>query len=145
MSMWILVADEARARLFSREQKLGPMTEVADFANPEGRMSGQDFMHDKPSRVQESASTARHAIESGMTHEQKVSRRFAKELADKLNEGRVGHRYEQLVMIAAPKFLGRLRAELDPEVTKLLVADAPKELSNAGPDEIRAAVDKLWE
>src|SRR5688572_9275998 len=46
-----------------------------------------------------------------------------------LDRARNEHRYDQLVLVAPPKFLGALRKELHKEVEKLVTDELPKDLS----------------
>ena len=56
-------------------------------------------------------------------------RTFAKEVGRYLDKARTEHRYDQLVLVAPPKFLGALRKELHKEVEKLVSEELPKDLS----------------
>lgn len=60
---WLLVADAAKARLFEIPKKGANLTEIACYTNPNGRSPGQHPEHGRQGRTQESASSARHAIE----------------------------------------------------------------------------------
>ena len=53
----------------------------------------------------------------------------AKRIGDYLDKARTDQRYEQLVLVAPPKFLGALRKELGKEVGKLVADELPKDLS----------------
>ena len=44
-------------------------------------------------------------------------------------QARNEHRYDELVLVAPPKFLGMLRKELGKEVEKLVADEVPKDLS----------------
>ena len=46
-----------------------------------------------------------------------------------LEKARVEHRFDELVLVAPPRFLGALRKELDKEVAKLVKDELPKDLS----------------
>jgi protein required for attachment to host cells len=54
---------------------------------------------------------------------------FAKQIGRYLEQARQQQRYDELVLIAPPKFLGVLRKELDNEVEKLVADELPKDLS----------------
>ena len=57
------------------------------------------------------------------------ARTFAREVGRYLDQARNEHRYDQLVLVAPPKFLGALRKELHKEVEKLVVDELPKDLA----------------
>lgn len=134
---WILVADRARARLFSTASGEGALAEVDDFVNPEGRMQGRELESDKPPRAFESVGTHRHAMEPETTSREKVAERFARELRDALERGRVDHRFEDLVLVAPPEFLGTLNQALGKELLEHVVATSDKNLTALGADELR--------
>lgn len=54
---------------------------------------------------------------------------FARELGRYLDKARVEHQYDQLVLVASPKFLGALRKELGKEAGKLVAEELAKDLS----------------
>src|SRR5688572_5236833 len=54
---------------------------------------------------------------------------FAKRLGDYLDKARTEHRYDELVLVAPPKFLGMMRKSLGREVEKLVADQVPKDLS----------------
>ena len=104
MTAWILVADEFRARLFEAQAKDGKLEEIDDITHPEGRMHDGEMTRDRLPRVHESVGGARHAIEPHTSIRDKVHFQFARELAERLEQGRVSHAYDELVLVAAPRF-----------------------------------------
>jgi len=45
---WVLVADGARARVFSVDRARGPLNEEADFVHPEKRLPERELVTDNP-------------------------------------------------------------------------------------------------
>lgn len=68
---------------------------------------------------------------------------FAKLLAQGLNEGALNHRYEQLVLVADPITLGRIRPQLHKEVQQRLVAEVAKTLTNSPIADIEKSLKAL--
>lgn len=128
---WILVADRARARLFEDGAANHPLTEVADFLNPEGRGEAKAGADDRPARVHDHMGAGRHAVEPSTDEREKSIARFARALVDELARGRVGNRFEQLVLVAPPAFLGALRGELDRPLSAMLTHSIDKDLTRA--------------
>jgi protein required for attachment to host cells len=58
-----------------------------------------------------------------------VVERFAKRVGDYLEKARTEHRFDALVLIAPPKFLGALRRELGKDTARLVADEMPKDLS----------------
>lgn len=128
---WILVADRARARLFESGAADHSLSEIADFLNPEGRGEAKAGEDDRPARVHDRMGAGRHAVEPSSNERDKSIERFARALVDELSRGRVGNRFDQLVLVAPPAFLGALRAELDRPLAAMLTHSIDKDLTRA--------------
>lgn len=138
---WILVADEARARLFSAARRTGPLEEESDFVNPAERLPGHELGADEPGRVT-GTSGHQHAYgaDEGMrAHE---SQRFAADLAGHLRTGREQGRYQRLYLVAAPKFLGMLRKTLDEQTAACVIDTINKDIVRKKTADIRRHLPK---
>jgi protein required for attachment to host cells len=122
---WIVAADASRARILqvAGRQRL---SEIETLLNPEGRLSDRELTTDANPRLhgpggqsaREEPSAVEHAVEM-----------FSKRIGDYLEKARTDHRYDQLVLVAPPKILGKVRKELGKEVEKLVADELPKDLS----------------
>lgn len=126
-STWVLVADRVRARLFASTDDGASLMELEDFVNVNGRKPDRTNGHKLP-RTQESSGSARHAIEPKSTAAEKTERRFARELNEILESGRVGHRYQHLIIAAPPRFLGAIRQSMGNNVQACVLAELDKDL-----------------
>lgn len=141
MNTWILVADESRARLFRAGASDGELEEIAAMEHPEGRMHGRDLTRDEPDGSHTAVGGIHHGFEPHTPVHEKISREFARELADLLEEGRVNHAFDQLALVAEPKFLGMLRSTLGGELSKMVVRSLPKNHTHSTPEQIRKMLD----
>lgn len=139
---WILVADGARARIFKNEgpgKGLQPaMDEEFRHALPRTRELGAD----RPGRVQESATSARHAVENPIDWHRFEKEKFAREMARILDRAGSAGAFERLILIAPPKTLGDLRdalgtatrkkvtGEIDKDLTQITSGELPDHLTN---------------
>lgn len=130
-TLWILVADGARARMFSLVKGVGPMTEIEDFINPDGRLAGRDLSRERPPSVHDGFGAHRQSIEPQTSQRDKAAGQFARELNTVLEQGCLQRRYQDLVVMAPPRFLGTLKAALDKQVRACVVAELPKDLTEA--------------
>lgn len=141
MTTYIVVADAARARIFTREALT--LTEES-LVHAEGRLHEGDLVTDRPGAdVHESSSTsARSSGEEGAAskHENEL---FAKQVASHLYNARVDNSLEKLIVVAPPKFLGLLRDKLDGPTQKLVIHTLSKDLSKASLTDIQTAVRDL--
>ncbi len=134
---WILVADSARARILLAETAKGSLRELEDFSHPEGRLHETEMTTDLPGRSFDRAGQGRHAMEQPTPPDEQEQVRFAKRLAKRLEQGRENEAYRQLILVAAPAFLGQLRKHLSPEVAKLVSYELDKDLARMSAAEIR--------
>lgn len=135
---WILVADGARARLFEAASPDDALNELACFANPGGRSHGRNFTTSRPPTVNESVGATRHSIEPHTTLREKTTDRFARTIKDELERGRNDHRYERLVIIAPPRFLGALHGTFPKPLRECVVAEVKRNLTALRTSDIRA-------
>jgi protein required for attachment to host cells len=132
MKTWIVVAHRGGARLLEQEGDDKPSVfETID--NPAGR-SGQG----EPSAPGQPTDSQRggRAPEPPKSGRERAARTFAGELADKLQRGRIGKRYGELFLIAAPRFLGVLRHALDPATSALVRGTLDKDYAGLSDHEL---------
>ncbi len=124
---WIVSADSARARILQVADRENRFVEVDELRNPEGRMQDRELTTDAEPR-QHGPGGTQSARESTGPVEHSVEL-FSKRIGDYLEKARTDHRYDRLVVVAPPKFLGTLRKDLGKEVAKLVTDQVPKDLS----------------
>jgi len=134
---WILVADSARARLFSVERPRGPLNEHSDYVNPADRLRDQDLETDAPGRGARSGGGGRYSMGGDTGTKDHYAKRFARDLADVLHKGRAAHKFRRLYVMAAPNFLGALREFMDPPTAACVVGSYAKDVVRERPDGIR--------
>ena len=126
-NVWVLVADRARARLFEFASSGQKLVEIACFDNPEARIHG--IARDRLPRVNESSDGIRHAIEPRTTMMEKSVDRFARSLIDELENGRTQQRYDQLILVAPPRFRGALHRHVDKPLKNCISAEISRDLT----------------
>ena len=116
----IIVADAARARFITFEPSRDPdldgkdrCVEHADLVNPEARAAQREQFSDRPGRLHASRGGPAHLSDDHrQRHQEEVERRFAKRILDAVAPFVGQHGLRRLLLIAAPRLLGSLRAEL---------------------------------
>jgi len=130
---WVVVAHQTAARFMEclpghkRSLRL-----LRELENPDGRKKNQDLESD---RSGESFTGVRSmGGQRAMHHEQSahehVSERFAQTIASQLQHARGAGEFDDLILVAEPKFLGRLRAALDPATAHRVVGSVTKDLAH---------------
>ena len=134
---WIVVADSARARIFSVDGATAPLAPIDHLLHPESRLHDRDLRSDRPGRSFDSEGEGRHSTGTPVSPKQQESLRFAKTVADHLEQGRLDGSYDHLNIVADPRFLGALRDAVSTEVEKLVSLELNKDLSKVADEEIR--------
>jgi protein required for attachment to host cells len=126
---WTVAADSSRARVLQvtgREQRL---EEIEDLLNPEGRLQDRELADDQLGRWSGPDRPGGNSMPDPVSPREHVVERFAKRVGDYLEKARTEHRFDALVLIAPPKFLGALRRELGKDTARLVADEMPKDLS----------------
>ncbi len=128
---WILVAHDAGARFFESLGRGEELELIEEIEHSAGRARDSEMASDRPGRAfQRNIGDHRRSSmgQSESPHDRAVSD-FARALAAKLGDGRVGNRYTRLVLVAPPRFLGLLRSSLDGPTSQLVVGSLDKDLA----------------
>ena len=134
---WILVADSARARLFESDRS-GALSELACYTNPEARAGTRGMGSDRPPTVNESMGQARHALEPHTSPRAKVAANFARALRDVLHTAHGVQRFERLVLVAPPRFLGDLHRAFDKALRACVSAEIRRDFTHLTPAKLQA-------
>ena len=126
---WIIAADESRARVLQVLDRDQRFAEIDDLVNPAGRAQDRELQSDAEPRFNGRAGGGPGSDRETQGPVEHSARTFAREVGRYLDQARNEHRYDQLVLVAPPKFLGALRKELHKEVEKLVVDELPKDLA----------------
>ncbi|GHC29493.1 host attachment protein [Aidingimonas halophila] len=138
MTTYIVVADAARARIFTRDGL--KLTEQDSLVHAEGRMHEGDLITDGRGDMHESTATSSGGEEVALHHHAEL---FAKQVAERLYRARVDNKMANLILVAPPQFLGLIRDKLDAVTSKLILHTLSKDLSKAALETIQNAVREL--
>lgn len=146
---WAIVADEAIARILEKPEEGGDLVAVEELTDPDAHAREGDLRRDAEGRrsggsTQRSDGRAPHALMSGANATAAAgeselhleAQRFARTVAQRLKELHQARRYDAIHLVAAPRFLGYLRKQLDPEVAHTVVGSLDKDLIHLSNAEI---------
>ena len=137
---WVIVCDGAKALFLRNDGDAGlvNLTVVEHQSQPDE--ATRDLGSDRPGRVHQSHGASRSAMEETDWHEQ-AEAEFLKGVANKVEKLVESREIEAMILIAPPKALGILRAELaslpegiiraeiDKDLVKLTVSESEKHLA----------------
>jgi protein required for attachment to host cells len=135
-STFILVADNARARIFTADTPSSPLEEIDALAHTEARLHDREMTSDLPGKIKGEGSVG-HAFEQPTDPKKHEADNFAHRLADYLEEAHNANKFEQLLIIAEPSFLGLLRNQLPEQIKKLVCFELDKNITTHSSDDIR--------
>lgn len=133
---WILVADSTRARIFTADTPSSPLEEIEDIAHTEGRLHDRQITSDLSGGIKSSGAGG-HSFELPTDPKKHEIDNFAHHIAQHLEDAHNTHRFEQLIIVAGPTFLGMLRNNLSEHLKPLVRLELDKELTAFSAADIR--------
>ena len=153
---WVLVADEAVARILIADPETpgalrpGPAltdplahAEQGELDHERGRRSGVVSSEGGQPAGRNAGGGASLVASAGEDDVHLEAKSFARRVADQLAQACREKRFEDLTIIAAPRFLGLLRKELDASVRERVVCELDKDLVHEADADIAARLSKL--
>jgi len=142
---WIVVANSSQARFFTADTATGPIAEFHDLVHSESRLHARDITSDLPGKGSGRRGAGHHGLDSQTPIKKRESSQFAHEVSEYLNHARGTSQFSRLVVVAAPAFLGELRATLDKDTASMVISWIEKNLATDSIEKIRSSLpDRLW-
>jgi len=146
MQVRIVVADEGEARFYNATRPDGRLKEVGRLEDPSARLHDRDLKSDRPGRVFDHAPTgtgrrgavAHHAVGGEARPRKHEARLFARRIVQQLKRAQLEERFERIVLMAGPAFLGVLRQALPKSLRSMVVAEVPKDLLHEADEAVQA-------
>ncbi|MCP1677085.1 protein required for attachment to host cells [Natronocella acetinitrilica] len=136
-TLWVVVADQSRARLFGVSNPLGTLQELEGLAAPELRLRDGELESDRRGHTVGAAGRG-HSLEKRESLRERAAVRFAETIAERLTTGANDHAYTALILVAPPRFLGLLRDALPERLMRLVVHSLDKDLVTLPSADIRS-------
>jgi protein required for attachment to host cells len=133
---WILVADSTRARIFTADAPASPLEKIEDFSHVEGRLHDREMTSDLPGKIK-SAGAGGHTFEQPTDPKKHEAEAFAHRVTQYLEDAHNANRFEQLLIVASPAFLGLLRNHLPEQIKKLVCFELDKDITMQSAADIR--------
>lgn len=140
---WIVIAESARARIFTLSEPGAKLAERSTLSHPESRMHDRDLTSDLPGRAFDSHGQGRHGMEQAHDPHGQQAQAFAAQIAREVERIRREEPFDGLVLAAPPRFLGLLRAELDHGTREAVVAEIDKNLVESDTETLERRIAAL--
>ncbi|HUN25754.1 MAG TPA: host attachment protein [Steroidobacteraceae bacterium] len=145
MRIRIVVADQAEACFYDIAGAEDALQPVGRLTDPEAHLHNRDLTSDRPGRVFDHSpmaagrrgATAHHGVGGERSPRKHEAELFARHIAADLEKAQATQQFDRLVIMAAPAFLGLLRAALPHSVRSRVAAEVPKDLAHQPPTAVR--------
>lgn len=127
---WVVVADEAIARILERPPDGGDLVPVEELTDPDAH-ARESELHRSPHgrRASVAGGDGTQALVSASDSERhQHAQAFAARIAQRLLQLHRERSYDALHLVAAPRLLGYLRSALKPELSALVVDTLDKDV-----------------
>ncbi len=144
-TLLLVVGDRGRARLFSLERGAADLREIADLYNPALRLHERALSRDRQGRGMSRVRGSRAAFGEAHRHKRVNAARFARQVADAVQECTRHQSYARIYLMADPEFTGLLRPQLAARRLGSPVSSILKHLTRHAAADIRAHLPaRLW-
>jgi protein required for attachment to host cells len=146
---WVLVANSSIAKIFEIQNMGRKIKKVDELFHESGRLKPREVYSDSAGRSFARMGGSRHALSTEVSmheHEQMV---FAKQLMKVLDKGRMLNSFDELVLVAPPKFLGKLNQAMPTPLKNILTQEVNKDFSmsktdNEVIDHLSGYLGEMW-
>lgn len=133
MNAWIVLVNQSEAKFFECDLRTqGEVRFVEKIDNPKGRLKPKDLEADRPGYSGSPAGGPGGRLEKPQDPKDRIMKMFAKKVVHRLEEEHRHGTFEELVIIAGPKFLGTLRPLLSKELAAAVVQEIPNNITKVG-------------
>lgn len=136
----VVVAHQTGARFMEHRPGFGRhLTLVKQLEHPEGRKKSSELDTDRAGASASSGGGTGGGGRSMSTEHsahQHVAAQFAKEIADELKKERAHGEFNDLILVAEPRFLGLLRGSLDSQTAHHVVSSVSKDLASVSSGDV---------
>lgn len=110
---WIVLADAAHAKIFTRNYVNGAVRQAWDLEHPAARALQHELGSDRPGHGHGSASHHRYAYSDHSDFPEQESRSFLRAVAGEVNRAASQNKMDRIVLIALPKTMATLKSGFD--------------------------------
>jgi protein required for attachment to host cells len=130
-TVWILVCDSARGRLFETQGNDPSWKLLQVLTHGESREKTNELVSDHSGQKSSQGASAHHNALAPASSPKEVEKgHFVHALATMLDQGMRSKQFDRLALVAPPHFLGMLKKELTSELQKHLMVSVDKDLTS---------------
>jgi protein required for attachment to host cells len=142
MPIAVIVADASRARVLATREDPGELYELEDLVHPQSRLREQELVADGAGSGIDSGGRGMHSMGHEKAAHDRQAEIFAGELCEEIDKLRQRLKLRRIYLVAAPAFLGLMRASLGKQCASLVSGEVGKNLVTHSLQEIRDHLPK---
>lgn len=137
-----MVGHRSGIRILESRGPGAPLAVVRETPFPYAELKGADVVTDRPGRKPHPGHLqARRAAMEQQDPVKHYVELFAKQVADELDKDRASGKFQRLVLVSEPSFLGMLRDHLSETTSRMVEATLAKDLADAEPTKVRESLE----
>jgi protein required for attachment to host cells len=139
----IVVADQAEARFFNATDHGLALMPAGTLHDPDGRKKEHELVTSGPGSGV-SGGHGHYALQPRSSHKEHDVELFAKKIASALVSASEAGEFDDIALIAGPRFLGALRKAIPPALHTKIRHEIHHDLVHQSEDVIRAHLPEHW-
>jgi len=140
---WLLVADASRAKVFESSGARKAVHALDDMTRVEDLPKSGELFADRPGRTFDSVGGGRHAKQNPTDPHRQRKREFAKTVIAELRRAMLSNRFDRLILVAPPAFLGDLRDALPKDLRDKVADEIASDLTNMPQQELQTRLEAM--
>lgn len=143
MQKWVVVADGNLARIYTQDinSHKEPLKLLHTLEHPESKKRDSELVSDRPGHYQSRGTSHGAYVPRSDPKENEIDR-FAQEIANHLDQGRVQNQFEQLFIFAEPHFYGLMGMHLNKYLKDMVKKVVQKDYMHLNETELRDEINK---
>jgi len=125
---WVLVANSGQARILEMQRKPYEFHQVSELVSEAQHLTNKEIVSDASGRVYRAQGPGTHSMKPRSDPHENAEEQFSRSLAQKMEKAARLGRFDQLLVVADPRTLGRLRQQLDKSVGSKLAEEVTLDL-----------------
>jgi protein required for attachment to host cells len=110
---WVLVANSGQARILEMQRKPYEFHQVSELVSETQHLTNKEIVSDASGRVYRAQGPGTHSMKPRSDPHENAEEQFSRGLAHKMQKAAELGRFDQLLLVADPKTLGRLRQHMN--------------------------------
>jgi protein required for attachment to host cells len=110
---WVLVANSGQARILEMQRKPYEFHQVSELFSETQHLTNKEIVSDASGRVYHAQGPGTHSMKPRSDPHEQAEEQFSRSLAQKMEKAAQLGRFDQLLVVAAPKTMGRLRQRMN--------------------------------